>query len=261
MTLVRSKQDTMYRTNSRSSKRTNLQKFLKGISLCILVFISINILSCGKVPIKQYYVLNYLPSAPQSRINDGPYPYTIRLKELSIEEAYNRPQIVYRQSPFELRYYFYRVWAVKPSRMITDLIHKHLVSANLVSSVIRRFDDGRNPEYELGGTIEALEEYDSEELWFAHLALRLDLTRLSDNRVIYTRRFDLRKRVYQRQPEFVIRELSAIMDFIMTQAIHDMDTKFANEIGILNKKDSKDSLHQNINPIQIQDTSIIQEIK
>ena len=46
------------------------------------------------------------------RQNPNPYPITIRLKEFSIEEAYNRPQIVYRQSPFQLKYCVYRVWAV-----------------------------------------------------------------------------------------------------------------------------------------------------
>ena len=92
--------------------------------------------NCGTIPVKQYYVLNYLPSGTRDRVYPQPYPYTIRLKDFEIEEAYNRPQIVYRQSPFELRYYFYRVWAVKPTRMITDLVHKHLISSNITSNVI-----------------------------------------------------------------------------------------------------------------------------
>lgn len=185
---------------------------------------------CGSVPTKQYYVLNYLPSM-NKRQNPNPYPITIRLKEFNIEEAYNRPQIVYRQSPFQLKYYVYRVWAVKPTRMITDLVHKHLVSANLASSIVRRFDEGKKPDYELSGIIEALEEYDSEELWFAHLAFRINLVRTGDGRVLYTRRFDLRKKVYQKEPEFVIREMSALMEYAMTQAVHDMDIKLAQEFG------------------------------
>jgi ABC-type uncharacterized transport system auxiliary subunit len=148
------------------------------------------IVGCASAPIKNYYILNYEPDPLQKKLYQGPYPYVIRVRTLDIEAAYARPQIVYRKSPFELKYYFYRVWAVKPTDMVTDLIHKHLSSVGLVSYVVRRFDEGVRPNYELSGTIEALEEYDSDDFWFAHVALRLRLVRLSDGRTMYTRRFD-----------------------------------------------------------------------
>ena len=186
----------------------------------------------GKMPQKQYYVLNYVPAAIDGgKTGKPPYPFIVRLKELNIEEAYARPQIVYRQSPFELLYYNYKLWAVKPNRMITDLILKQLVSANLVSHVIQRYDEGLNPSYELSGTIEAIEEYDSDQLWFAHLAIRFLLTRLSDGTVIYSRQFDNRKRVFNYSAEAVVREMSAILEFIMNQVLQDMDKVFAKETG------------------------------
>ena len=194
---------------------------------------------CGTIPVKQYYVLNYMPTQPAGRLLASPYPFTIRLKELDIEDAYNRSQIVYRQSPFELRYYFYKLWAVKPNKMITDLIQKHLASINFVSHVIRRFDEGIKPSYELGGVIEALEEYDSDQLWYAHLAIRLSLTRLSDGRVMYSRDFDNRKRIYQYSPDNVVREMSAILEFIMDQAVRDMDVVLNREYGLSGTKSSE----------------------
>ena len=194
---------------------------------------------CGTIPVKQYYVLNYMPTQPAGRLLASPYPFTIRLKELDIEDAYNRSQIVYRQSPFELRYYFYKLWAVKPNKMISDLIQKHLASINFVSHVIRRFDEGIKPSYELGGVIEALEEYDSDQLWYAHLAIRLSLTRLSDGRVMYSRDFDNRKRIYQYSPDNVVREMSAILEFIMDQAIRDMDVVLNKEYGLSGAKSSE----------------------
>ncbi len=186
---------------------------------------------CGTIPVKQYYVLNYVPIPPTGRLLSTPYPFTLRLKELDIEDAYNRSQIVYRQSPFELRYYFYKLWAVKPNKMVTDLIQKHLETIGFVSHVIRRYDEGIKPQYELSGDIEALEEYDSDQLWYAHLALRLTLTRLSDGRVMYSREFDNRKRVYQYSPDNVVREMSAILEFVMNQAVHDIDVVFSHAYG------------------------------
>jgi uncharacterized lipoprotein YmbA len=189
------------------------------------------LVACAAVPPKQYYVLNYIPSSQRERLSPTPWPCTIRLRDFAIEEAYNRPQIVYRQSAFELQYDYYRSWAVKPDRMISDLVYKHLLTAGLVSNVIRRFDEGPKPEYELSGMIEALDEYDSQELWFAHIALRISLTRVADGTALYTKRFDLRKRVFEHKPENVIRELSSLMEYVMTQAVADMDARLSKEYG------------------------------
>jgi len=220
-------------------KRIKKQWLFKSALLVYLLLIT-----CGNVPVKKFYVINYEPEPMRTRQFQGPYPYTIRVKEFTIEEAYARPQLVYRKSPFELEYYFFRAWAVKPVRMITDAVDKHITSTGIVSHVVRRFDEGAKPEYELSGHIEAIEEYDSEDVWFAHLAIRLRLTRISDGRTVYMRRFDRRKQVFQHDAEYVIRELSQILDFIMSQALHDLDVVLAKEYGITpeNTPESGDTL-------------------
>lgn len=193
----------------------------------------LTLLGCSAPPTKKLYMLNYEPEPLSRRMHDAPYPFTIRVKQFDIEKAYDRFQITYRHSPFELRYYFYHVWAVKPTAMLTDLVHKHLVESKIASQVVRRLDEAlERPDFEISGTIEAIEEYDSDEVWFAHLALRLKVIRMRDNRTVYLRRFDHRKRVHQQEPEFVVRELSQIMDLIMTQALHDIDVVLAREYGI-----------------------------
>ena len=204
-------------------------------ALCVLIAVcavGLELVGCAAPPSKRYYTLNYLPTPPADRTQQGPYPYVVRLRELDIEEAYARPQIVYRKSPFELEYYYYRVWAVKPTRMLTDLIQKHLLAANLVSSVVRRYDEGGKPDYELSGTIEAIEEYDSEQVWFAHLALHLKLTRITDGKVLYSRRFDHRKRVFENKPDYVIKEMSMVTEHVLNQLVRDLDMVLAREIGL-----------------------------
>lgn len=187
----------------------------------------------GKATVKQYYVLNYVPSSTdEMNIVKSPYPFTIRVKDFDIEDAYARPQIVYRQNPYELLYYGLKLWAVKPNRMLTDLVRKQIISSGLVSHVVRRFDEGIDPDFELSGLIEAIEEYDSDQLWFAHLAIRFTLTRNSDGRVMYSRQFDNRKRVFKNSLEAVVQELSTILEFIMDQSIRDMNGIFAREMGV-----------------------------
>jgi len=208
-----------------------MKKVIIGALVCGCLTLVL-LAACGKPPQRQYYMLNYEPAKIEHRAVQNPYPAVIRVREFSIEEAYNRSQIVYRLSRYELRYYNFKSWAVKPTRMVTDLFFKHLNSTQMVSGLVRRFDEGRRPDYELTGFIEALEEFDSEDLLFAHVAIRLTLTRLSDGAVVYSRLFDLRRRVYNRETHAIIREMSQIIEYIFTEAIADIDTKLAAEFGV-----------------------------
>jgi ABC-type uncharacterized transport system auxiliary subunit len=229
-----------------------MERIMKKVFIALQVFAVVLLVCCsgcssiwGKVPIKQYYVLNYVASPPADGNKvKASYPFTLRLKELDIEEAYARPQIVYRQNPFELLYYINKFWAVKPNRMVTDLIRKQIISSNMVKQVVRRYDEGIEPDFELTGLIEAIEEYDSDHLWFAHLALRLTLTRNSDGQVLYTRQFDNRKRVFRYSPDAVVQELSSVLEFIMDQAIGDMSNIFAREAGLAPATGAVDTTRQ-----------------
>jgi ABC-type uncharacterized transport system auxiliary subunit len=216
----------MIKRNRGYRRKISMAAFICA-SLALILFVT-----CGKPQQRLYYMLNYTPPQMQQRSMQNPYSAVIRLREFSIEEAYNRFQIVYRTSPFEFRYYNFRSWAVRPTRMMTDLFFKHLNSVRLVSSVVRRLDEGRRPDFELTGFIEAIEEYDSEDVIFAHIAMRVSLTRLSDGETIYNRHFDLRRRVHNKGMEFVVREMSQIVEFIFTEAIADIDVRLAQEFGI-----------------------------
>ena len=97
--------------------------------------------------------------------------------------------------------------------------------------ITRRFDEGR-PEYELTGMIEAIEEYDSKDTWYSHLAIRFILTRIKDGKLLYSRQFDKRKKVYEHSPQDVVKVMSEIMEVIMNQVIHDVDIVFGREYGV-----------------------------
>ena len=190
----------------------------------VLILIIILLSNCGKPVNKNYYLLSYQPDMLVNRLNSKPYPITLRLKPFTIEKAYSKPNIVYRNGPYQLEYYGYQHWAVRPKDMITDLIYSHLTRIKLVNSVVKRLDEKGNPDYELSGTIQAIEEYDSEELWFAHLAIRVSLTRLSDGEPIYNRLFDQRKMVETHEPIYVVRTLSELTDYFASQLMNDIDS-------------------------------------
>ena len=202
------------------------------LSATILLLIS----SCGKIIQKQFYVLSFTPDMLVNRLNKNIYPYTVRLKPYAIEKAYGKPNIVYRTSPYELQYYGYRHWAVRPKDMITDLVYGHLNTINLVESVVKRLDQERKPDYEIAGTILAIEEYDSEDIWFAHLAIRTTIVRLEDGRLVYSKLFDQRKQVVNHEPEYVVRTLSELTDIYSSQLMNDLDSLLYNEVNRVEPK-------------------------
>lgn len=184
---------------------------------------------CAKPLVKQYYMLNYQLEELAERLYEEPYPFTVRLRPFDVEKVYAKSNIVYRKSPYELEYYSAHHWAVRPTDMLTDLIYTHLEAIALVDAAVRRLDERGNPDYELVGTILAIEEYDSEETWFAHLKMSMSLVRLSDEAVVYNRIFDQRKIVEIHDPLYVVRTLSELTDYFASMLMKDLDSVLYDE--------------------------------
>ncbi len=166
-------------------------------------------LSCSAVPQNRYFTMAYtvLPSAGKGT----PLPIAVHLRQLEISPAYDQERIVYRYSPYEFMYYDYMMWAVKPQKMLTDLIARHLEQEKLFETVARELGD-RRADYELSGTVDAIEELDAGDEWSAHLAYTLYLTRFGDQRVVWSRSTDLKKRVYNKAPVYVVKALSELVE-------------------------------------------------
>jgi ABC-type uncharacterized transport system, auxiliary component len=165
--------------------------------------------SCSSVPQNRYFAVAYtvLPSEDKG----APLPIAVRLRQLEISPAYDQERLVYRYSPYEFMYYDYMLWAVKPQKMLTDLISRHLEQEKLFETIARELGD-RRPDYELSGTVDAIEELDAGAEWSAHLAYTLHLTRFGDQRVVWSRSADLKKRVYNKAPVYVVKALSELVE-------------------------------------------------
>ncbi len=178
----------------------------------------------------RYYLLEYVPTPPAERLAKGPYPFSLRVKDFEVAEAYRRNNLVYRQSPHELRFYSYELWAVKPEYLVTDMVVRHLETAKLFYSTSRSLDM-EEPDYVLSGQVMALEEYDNGDEWFAHLSMGMSLQHVRTRQVIWSRTWDYRKKVRQLEPVFVVRELSQILETITEQAVASIDSVMASGSG------------------------------
>jgi hypothetical protein len=75
----------------------------------------------------------------------------------------------------------------------------------------------------------SLEEYVTESARFAHLDMRLDFVRMSDNRVLWGQDIDVRQEVKGEDPVLVVRALSALLEASMDRAVSGMDSAMAHE--------------------------------
>ncbi len=152
----------------------------------------------------------------------GPIPGLVRVRDLDVDSAYDKFQIVVRHSPYELRYSEANVWAVKPARMLSDMLGVALQDGRVFGAVSRELRDSR-PRYVLDGDIQAIELYDSgDDLWFAHIAFSLRLTRFGTGEVLWRFAFDERKEVTTRTFGHGVRALSELYTRALSTALASM---------------------------------------
>jgi ABC-type uncharacterized transport system auxiliary subunit len=184
----------------------------------------------GSVTPRTYYALQY-PVADAAAAYEGPrFPLQLRVRRLDIKIAYDKQEIVYRTSPYEFSYYWYRLWAAKPQKMLTELVADHVMRTGLFAEVTTRILD-RLPDYELQGEVLAIEELDADDVWFAHLSIRLALVRFADGQAVWSREFDDRQRVYEKKPEFVVRALSELLEKYMRVATVEISGVVARDLA------------------------------
>jgi ABC-type uncharacterized transport system auxiliary subunit len=176
----------------------------------------------GRSVQSQYYVLDYTPAPSAERLQHGPYPFVLRLRNPVISEAYARDEIIYRESPYQVSFYAYHLWAVDPDRMIGDLLLKHLQAAQLFKNVIRTVEPYA-PDFTLTADIQAIEEYDEADNWYAHLAIEYQLLQSRSGQVVWKKLYDLRRVVPQKEPVYVVRELSGLLETIQDSLVGDLE--------------------------------------
>lgn len=174
----------------------------------------------------RYYLLDYVPETSRARLEKGPWPTTVLVRNFELGEAYRRPELVFRTSAHELRYHWRDRWALRPEHVVSDMVRKHMLQVRLFRTIQNQYEE-HEPAYELRGSVLSLEEYVTESTRFAHLDMRLDFIRLSDNRSLWGQDIDVRQEVKGEDPVLVVRALSALLEASVDRAVGAMDSVMA----------------------------------
>jgi ABC-type uncharacterized transport system auxiliary subunit len=151
----------------------------------------------------------YSLSGPRTPLEKGGGPRLL-VSDFSPAAGYDTSKLAYRISEHEIRYYAYRQWVSDPTRMLTEMIIRHLKASGRFSQVARG-DKIRDPDAVLEGTIDAIEEVDAEDSWKARLAMTFQLRRGDSEKFAMRHAFDVTMPCARRNPEEVAKTISSIL--------------------------------------------------
>ena len=153
-----------------------------------------------------------------------PYPFKVEVGDFEVSRLYDRDQIVFRLSPQEIKEDRYHRWAVRPGEMITDAVEQYLKDARLFTDIRQEFLD-TPPDFKLTGTVKAIERFDSGDLWYAHLAMSMQLVD-GRNEVVEDWPLNSVKQVYVADFSHTVVTLSQILRNYMEEVIRGLNFHF-----------------------------------
>jgi ABC-type uncharacterized transport system auxiliary subunit len=168
-------------------------------SSCLLLF------SCSGVPETFYYTVSNWNAPPvKSENHNAATPdMVLGVEKFTAETIYEDDRIIYRDSPFEVKYYHYRRWAAPPRALVTDEVLKQLRASSCCREVVASPSQTR-VNYILAGRVLAFEEWDQGEKWYGRVALLIQIYEPASRRLVWQNIFQAESPVAKKIPAAVV---------------------------------------------------------
>ncbi len=188
---------------------------------CVMVLFILCMAGCMSSPARKYYQL-YLAEA------EGPISKTIDkhilIEPVDIDDLYDDFRIVYRLSPFELNYYSYEFWADKPAKLIRDSVVHYLMKNKVFRKVTQEISRG-DPDILWKSKVHSIEEVDTQDVWYARLAMEIELVDFKSKERLYFYQFDRQEKLATKSVMLVPAILSKILEEELTIIIRNMSER------------------------------------
>ena len=183
----------------------------------------------AELPQRRFFDFRAEPLRLNSDDTERPYATQVQVKSFEVQRAYNRNEIIFRRDQYELHRDPLHSWITRPGDLFTDAIQQYLQAADLFTYIggDKDFYD-RRPDYILSGTVNALERFDSGDIWAAHLAISMKLIRQQDALVIWQKDFDQERQVYFPEMKHTVAAFSQLLNIQMEICIREIDFLFFN---------------------------------
>lgn len=162
-------------------------------------------LGCGSVPETYYYAPAYELSTPAN--DEAVFDLAIGIEKFQSEMMYHDDRLIYRDSPFEIRYYHYRRWLAEPHRLVTEKVLAHLKNSRIFRTVVA-YPATVKLDYVLRGRLIAFEEWDIAERWYGKVAIGFELVDPVSDEVVWRATFEKMTPTEKRIPVAVVQAIS-----------------------------------------------------
>ena len=186
-------------------------------------------ISCYKVPATNFYLLStklkpdYLEKDQEKNKNQ----FSLRVKPAFASNIYNRNNLVYRKTMFKIGFYNYHKWAVKPEKMVTDIVYDFMVRAGTFRSVSRSYSVKRS-DYEFHTNISRIEQdlIDNKEPK-ASIKGSFLLVHSKDLKTVVEIPFERIEPLKDKSPEVFVAKLSSVFAQELSAASKKIDNYFS----------------------------------
>lgn len=177
----------------------------------ITVFASFFLTCMTKAIHPKYFILDYRPVLRDTSLTiNPPIPNIVQVQTMKIPRTFDRVNIVVRYSAHRLDYYRYNLWAIRPQTTISDLIAHHITEYGIFHRCQRELLDER-PDFEIVGSIDAIEKFDHETYTAAHFAMKMSLRTYEGYETLLTHEFDREEEMPVFRMELFAKKISDIL--------------------------------------------------
>ena len=165
------------------------------------------IASCFSTPAKRYFQIVPIDRSPEPHARVERMLY---IEPVRVDPLYDDFRVIYRVSPFELKYYSHAFWAKKPDDLFREAISDYLGRKEGFPRVTMDVLQG-DSQVVLRASVRLLEEIDEPNAWFGRLAMDLEFLEFKSGKSILKHTFDRRKALGTRKVQFLPAVLSDIL--------------------------------------------------
>lgn len=163
--------------------------------------------ACFTTPSKRYFQI-----VPQDK-DPLPHPAIgkiLYIEPVRVDPLYDDYRIIYRITPYELKYYASVFWAKKPDALFREAIGDYLGRKEGFARVTIDVLQG-DPEIVLRSSVRLIEELDNPDAWFGRLAMDLEFLDFKSGKTAVRYSFDRRLPLGEKKTQFLPAVLSRIL--------------------------------------------------
>ncbi len=175
--------------------------------LALPLLAALLVAGCLSAPTKRYFqiVAMDLDAQPHPPIGKVVYVEPVR-----VDPLYDDFRVIYRVSPYELKYYSTVFWAKTPDDLVREAISDYLIRKAGFSRVMIDVLQGE-PEIALRTNVRLLEEIDNPDVWYARLAMDLEFLEFKSGKTIVRHTFDRKAPLEARKVRFLPGVISGML--------------------------------------------------